>query len=377
NAAFRGPRIIFGYYEGGLICELLIGRYGFPPVIRLLEAFDKGLDLDQALKTVYDLTPEELDFQLQKLVDVKLKDLYIEPRWSSNLLLRERLRLASKVPGDPAQRAEWQAAWCTQAWGSWQQGRQIDAEEALRQMRRAGEDSPRAKILLGNMAIQAGQPQRAIESWEEAFAAGAEDFHARIALGNLRLGLGETEEAEKQFLAAERAFPGFADADFAAELRLVSLYIDSDRRDDAMLAAERYVIFDAGSYQWRRRVAAWHAENERWERAAFLLHEANEIDPFSRKLHMEWATALEHLGQFEEALREYEVVAIVPVELDLDSGVPLSEPEVAALFGKRLNCLVELGRLDEAETLIEECADGGITSPEIDEASERLLEARG
>ncbi|MFT7671367.1 MAG: tetratricopeptide (TPR) repeat protein, partial [Planctomycetota bacterium] len=42
NAAFRGPRIIFGYYEGGLICELLIGRYGFPPVIRLLEAFDKG-----------------------------------------------------------------------------------------------------------------------------------------------------------------------------------------------------------------------------------------------------------------------------------------------------------------------------------------------
>jgi hypothetical protein len=48
NRAFRGPRILFGYYQGGLLCEMLIDAYDFPPMIRLLEAFDRGLDLDQA-----------------------------------------------------------------------------------------------------------------------------------------------------------------------------------------------------------------------------------------------------------------------------------------------------------------------------------------
>jgi hypothetical protein len=61
NRAFRGPRILFAYYQGGLLCEMLVGEFGFPPIVRLLEAFDRGLDLDQAFAENFSLTSEEVD----------------------------------------------------------------------------------------------------------------------------------------------------------------------------------------------------------------------------------------------------------------------------------------------------------------------------
>jgi len=376
NAAFRGPRIIFGYYQGGLVCELLIERYGFPPVIRLLEAFDRGLDLDQALDEVYGLTPEELDAALALLVEEKTAELAIEPRWDPGVVSRQRLGLTTRVPEEAGARLAWQDGWCTQAWGAWQGGRRIDAEEALRQVRRAGDAPPRALFLMGAMAQRDGRPRQAVEHWEAGLEAGGEDFLVRILLGELRQGLGELEAAEEHFLAAERAFPGFDDADLAAELRLVGLYIEQDREDDAMRAAERYVRYDAGSYSWRRRLASWHARGERWERAAFFLHEANEIDPFSRELHREWARALEALERWEEALREHEVVGLVPPQLDLDPVAELSDLERAELFAARARCLVRLGRFEEAEELLREGEALGVECPELMDASALLEEAR-
>ncbi|MGK0220748.1 MAG: tetratricopeptide (TPR) repeat protein, partial [Planctomycetota bacterium] len=61
NRAFRGPRILFGYYQGGLLCEMLIAEHGFPPMIRLLEAFDDGLDLDDAFQSTFGRSPEDVD----------------------------------------------------------------------------------------------------------------------------------------------------------------------------------------------------------------------------------------------------------------------------------------------------------------------------
>src|SRR5262249_4493564 len=82
NRAFRGPRILFGYYQGGLVCQMLIEHAGFTPMVKLLEAFDRGLDLDQAFAEVYHQTPEEVDRDFAAFVARETKDLRIEPRWS-------------------------------------------------------------------------------------------------------------------------------------------------------------------------------------------------------------------------------------------------------------------------------------------------------
>jgi tetratricopeptide (TPR) repeat protein len=366
NAAFRGPRIIFGYYQGGLTCEMLIERFGFPPVIRMLEAFDRGLDLDQALREVYDLAPEQLDALLLTFIDRKLEGLAMEPRWESSMLTQVRFRIARNLPDDAEGREDWQTDWCTLAWGAWQAGREVDAQEALRRVRQAGPEPPRALFLRGEMALAAKETSEAIELWEAAFAAGGEDFRARVALGSLLMSRGDRQEAEAHLLAAEACFPGFADPELCAEYKLVALYTADGREDEAMAAAERYLAFDAGEYTWRRRVAAWHAEHDRFEPAARLLEEANEVDPFARALHRDWADALFALGRHAEALREFEVAAKVPAELDLDRPGPLGDRERAQLLAGEGRCLVALGRVEEARARLEEATPLAPELPELE-----------
>lgn len=370
NAAFRGPRIIFGYYQGMLIVEMLVDRFGFPPMVAILEAFDRGDTLDEALDSVFGLTPEQLDEDLAAFVDEKIAPLAIEPRWNPKVLPRLRLSLPREVPEDEEGRARWRDIWCSLAWGAWQRGRnRADAEEALRQVRLAGEEPPRALFLRGEMALAEDDRESARELWERGFAAGGEDFRARIALGVVLMQSDEDESAEEQFLAAERVFPGFAEAELCAELKLVSLYTRSDREDDAMRAAERYLAYDAGSYTWRRRVATWHAKAGRWGPAARLLREANEIDPFSRSLHREWGEALEELRSYEDALREYGVALLVPLHLDSSKEGPLTDSIRADLTGRQARCLLELGRLEEAREKVAEALS-------LDEESEVALEVR-
>lgn len=355
NAAFRGPRIIFGYYEGGLICKMLIERFGFPPMIRLLEAFDRGLDLDQCLREVFEMTPEELDADLMQMVQGMVSQLHIEPRWDPMLLPRKRLALAKEAPTDPAALSEWLDDWCTQAWGSWQQGRRLDAEESLRRIRSVQLNLPtRALFLMGEMALRDGDAEGGVQHWELAFQLGGEDFHSRIFLGNWYKETGEMEKAEVQYLAAEKAFPGFANAGFAAEMKLVELYVDSGEKDKAMGAAARYLDYDAGSYEWRRRVADWHVQAGRHEEAARLFGEANEIDPFSRALHLAWGDALYELGRYEEALREYEVWSLVPLELDLDAQMEPSDSDREGVLAQRSRCYFALERDEEGRQVLKE-----------------------
>ncbi|HED64449.1 MAG TPA: hypothetical protein ENJ09_02730, partial [Planctomycetes bacterium] len=117
NGAFRGPRVIFAYYEGGLLCEMLIEEHGFTPMVRLLEAFDRGADLDTAFDEVFGKTPEEVDAAFLEFVDAKLAGLRIEPRWSREVTFQRRFQLSREAPEQG--RREWQEQWCRVGWGSY------------------------------------------------------------------------------------------------------------------------------------------------------------------------------------------------------------------------------------------------------------------
>jgi tetratricopeptide (TPR) repeat protein len=203
-----------------------------------------------------------------------------------------------------------------------------------------------------------------------------------MALGAWHAGRGEYAQAEEHYLAAEAAFPGFAEESLAAELALAGVLIAHDQEDEAMRAAERYLRYEAGNYPWRMRVARWHLAAGRFDEAAFLFHEANEIDPFARELHLLWARSLEGAGRHEEALREWRVAAIVPVELDLGATSEASADERAAWLAGEVRALVALGRLQEARESLErarELAPGLEELEELEEleAAEAALEAAG
>lgn len=318
NRAFRGPRILFGYYQGGLLCEMLIARYDFQPMIGLLEAFDRGLDLDTALKEVFGTTPEEIDSSFREFVAERIAGLGVEPRWQSGRLARLRLTLGDEPPaGEVALRA-WAEGWTTVAWGSWQRGRSLDMEEALRRVRASGLELPRVLFLRGRMALNSGKEREAAGLWRRAISMGGREYRSMIALAMLQRSAGRDDQAQETLELAQEAFPGFDDRSVSAELKLAELHASKGRDDERMAAIERWLAWNPGEYERRMEVARWHSRAERWERASVLFGEANEVDPFRRDLHLEWAAALVEQARWEEALRELGVALQVPAELDPD-----------------------------------------------------------
>jgi len=348
NRAFRGPRILFGYYQGGLLCEMLIDRHGFPPMIRLLEAFDRGLDLDAAFLEVFGTTPEAVDRDFAVFVDQELAGLAIEPRWEGSYCARLRLSLDRDPPEDPAARRAWAEDWTTIAWGAWQARRKVDAQEGLRNVYRSGLEIPRAAFLEGELAIAGGDQAGALEHWERGLAAGGEDYRVRMSLGRLAEQGGDVEAAEKHFLAAEKAFPGFDQPEFSAERSLAALYFEEGRFDEQKEALVRWLAWNADDLEGLRTIAGWHFDNGRFDEAARTYDLANEVDPFLRTLHYDWAEALFEAGSFEESLREFEMVQRVPPALDIESPTPLDPAEEAEALGWQARCLRELGRIEEA-----------------------------
>jgi len=364
NRAFRGPRILFGYYQGGLLCRMLIDEHGFPPMVRLLEAFDRGLDLDQAFREVFQATPEEVDLRFHAFVAREIAGLRIEPRWTSTTAQRLRLALGRARPSEAGARARWIDGWCSIAWQAWQEQRRVDAQEALRVLGDERPEPARASFLRGEMALAAGKKEEARAIWEAALAAGGDDFRARIALAVLGDPETEPEFVEGQLKAAEALFPGYAERPLSAELLLAAFYDKAGRVDDALAAKERWLAYESGAPAETLEVARWHAGHARHERAAAFFARANEIDPFQWKLHADWAAALRALKRTAEAEREYRIALAVPAAHEGDEGGPADETQRAALHGGRAWALLELGRREEALVaaraaleLDAECAD--------------------
>ncbi|MDF1839677.1 MAG: tetratricopeptide repeat protein, partial [Planctomycetota bacterium] len=188
NRAFRGPRILFGYYQGGLLCEMLIAKHGFSPMVRLLEAFDRGEDLDQAIRGTFHCSPEDIDVEFEVFVDGRLKGLDCEPLHHPGRMRRLALRLPTDAPAsaggqEPSQELQdWVQSWLTIAYGHWQQQRPVDAAEALRRAASAGVDSSREQFLRAALALENRDFERAETHWRAGFEMGGREFRSLVAM---------------------------------------------------------------------------------------------------------------------------------------------------------------------------------------------------
>lgn len=357
NRAFRSQRILFGYYMSGQLCRMLIEERGFAPMIQLLAAFDRGDDLDQAIQGVFGLSPEALDREFAEFVRQSIEPLRIEPRWTMGSVARAKLAVGDSAPKDAARQSEWRDTWCTVAWGQWQNGRRVDAEQVLRKLAQTGELPPRALYLQADMARQRGEIQSARELYERALNSGVEDFMARMQLGKWAFEAEEWNTAETHFAAAERAYPGFPDAPLSAERYLATVYEKLGREDQQFEVLERWLAWDSDDYPVRLRVAQRHAAQGRHERALRFFAEANEIDPFRRALHLEWGKSLSELARHVDAAREFRAALEVPPELDADGADPWSDARRAEVLGREAHELLECERTTEAERRAKEALE--------------------
>src|SRR6185503_1711106 len=154
---------------------------------------------------------------------------------------RLRFGLTREPPAEPEARARWADDWVTVAWGSMLQAKRIDAEEALRLASLSGTLPARGEFLRGELLLSQNDGDGAAAAFRAGFEHGGEDYRARMALGSLLARKGKSADALGEFAAAEKAFPGFPDPHFSAELELARLHERAGDEEAATAARLRWL----------------------------------------------------------------------------------------------------------------------------------------
>lgn len=304
NRLFRGPRILFGYYQGGLIVELVTKRYGFDKALELLRAFGDDLGIEQAFDRAVGKGSRAFDRELLDYIENDLlRGVRLVQRFDPPTV--GRLMAAARADkGDLDVRVDL-------AWAGLQQNNPVDAGRWLSEVLRAEPRHPGGMLVRAEMLRRREQLEAALEHYQLGFGAGADDFDSRIRCGEVLLELGDADAAIEMFERAKACWPSCTEQATAPELRIAAIHRGRGDQAKAQAEMKAYVRRTARAFAPRFTLAEF--EREAGDRAAELklLRECNRIDPFYRELHVRMASAYEALGRAAEAAREYEVAAAV------------------------------------------------------------------
>lgn len=304
NRLFRGPRILFGYYQGGLVVELIEKRYGFDKALELLRGFGDDLPLQEVFNRALGMSSRKFDGIFLDYVEKDLlRGLKLVPRFN-NATLSRRMIAAKRDPSDLQSRIDL-------CWASLQRNNPVDAGRWLADVLRTDPEHPQGLLVRAEMLRRRGELDQALEMWQRGFKNGAEDFDSRIRCGDVMLKRGNAEGAINQWQRAKACWPSCTEQETAPELRLAKLYRDQGERTQAQMEMKSYCRRTARAFAPRYTLAEFEKEADNRRAELQYLIECNRIDPFYREMHVRMGEAYEALGQPAQAALEFEVAAAV------------------------------------------------------------------
>jgi tetratricopeptide (TPR) repeat protein len=371
NRLFRGPQILFGYYLGGRIVDLLSRDHGFPKVLDMLRAYGKDRTTEQVFEDVLGIDSRDFDRRFRDWVrDEHVAKLRLRPRLDGRAI--ERLEFAaSRDPDDIDTR-------CKLAFAMLDQGSLVDAGAWLRDVLRIDPGFPDGLLAQARLLAARGRVADALDTFRRGFEAGADDFDSRMACARALLQEGDQEAAIEQLLAAKACWPTCTDQATSPEILLARLYREAGREEEALAELAAFCSRTARAFEPRRQLAAHARESGDRAREAEFLEEMVSIDPFARSVHEDLAGAYEELGRLAEAARELEVALAIlpPMDRDHMGDAPGEIPRIdgpdfreeqAALCIRLGRILAGLGRDDGARRAYERAL---AESPDGDAAAE-------
>ncbi|MBI1852253.1 MAG: tetratricopeptide repeat protein [Planctomycetes bacterium] len=317
NAAFRTNRIIFAYFQGGLICEFIETTYGWDKILKMLKLFGDDKQTPEVVKEVLGLTPEEFDRKFLDFVHAKTAIVHAFPVYEQQTITRFRHELESK-PKDADLLLKL-------AWGYFWQKKATDCGEMLDRALRIAPENPSALALRGYLAFNDGQLDKAGEFLKKAAANGARDFILHQKLAQLAKRAKKPDEAIAEYQAAKADFPRFV-GDGNPYTELEALYRAKEMPAEAQRELENYVTIQHNDFKIRRQLADAYGEKEDWKKQLQYLEEINWVNPFDVDLHTELATTYQKLGRLDAACRELRVaIALTERESSADLHARLAE----------------------------------------------------
>jgi tetratricopeptide (TPR) repeat protein len=309
NRLFRGPRILFGYYQGGLIVELLAREHGFEKALSLLRAFGEDLDTEDAFQQALGISSAAFDQQLLEFVEKdKLRGMRVVQRVDEASLQRLLVR-AAQDPSNLQVRIDL-------AWACLQRDNPVDAGRWLAEVLRVKPDHAQAMLVRAELMRRRKENETALEFWRLGFAGGADDFDSRLAYGDALLAAGDTEGAAAQWQRAKACWPGCTEQAVAPELRLARLYRDQGDATRAQMEMKSFCRRTARAFAPRYELAEFERASGNLAQQVQYLVECSRIDPFYRELHVRLGEAQAALGKQPQAALEFEVAAAVPPSMD-------------------------------------------------------------
>jgi tetratricopeptide (TPR) repeat protein len=169
NAAFTDGRTIsLAYYEGGLLVEHIVGKYGEDGLHKLLYAYAKGLDFDGALKEALNVNIDQLQADFDQTLEKMFGKLRVALQMEPGVDFR-------KMTADDVKKyaAQHEGSYGGQLTLGEVLRKEGDNDGALRAFEKAaalapmatGDDSPNAQI--AEIALQKKDTARAIKALQE------------------------------------------------------------------------------------------------------------------------------------------------------------------------------------------------------------------
>jgi tetratricopeptide (TPR) repeat protein len=317
NAAFRTNRIIFAYYQGGLICEFIETTFGWEKILQMLRLFGQDKQTPEVVREVLGLGAEDFDRRFLEFVRGKTASVRAFPVYDPDVVARMR-REAESRPED----AE---LLLRIAWGYFWLKKPTDCGEYLDRALRLSPDHPSAWALRGYIAFNEGSLDKAEEHLKKAAEKGVRDFILYQRLGQIAKRAKRTDEAIAHFEASQADFPRYV-GEGNSYVELEALYRSKDRHEEASRQLEAYARIAHNDVRVRRRLADAYGEREDWVTRLRYLEEIHWVNPFDVDLHRDLAAAYRKLGRLDAASRELRAaIALTDAEGSADLHAELAE----------------------------------------------------
>jgi tetratricopeptide (TPR) repeat protein len=377
NRAFRGPDILFGYYQGGLIVDFLAGKHGFDKVVQMLTLYGEDTPEEQIFERTFGTSTARFDREFKQWVwDTRLANLKLTPAMSD---ARFTALLARVNVGQGALADIVELGWACAA-----RGNDVDAARFVRTALGKQPEHGPALLLHAELMRKRQAIDDALATWARAFATGSEDFDSRLRYAEALEKKGDLDGALQQYQLAKRCWPRCTEQAVAPSLRVARVLRKLERGDEAMAELASFTSLTGRAFAPRLELAEFYRDKGERRLEAKCLEEANQIDPFMRALHERLGDAYVALGRKSEAAREYRVAMVVPSKLDRayldaeegppDDGAPevrVQRGHIALKLARVWHELLEHGNaaqaLEQARTLAPDT--------EVSEEAERLQEA--
>lgn len=344
NQAFRGPDIMFAYYQGGLIADYLKETTGFEAVTKMLKRFADDVPTAKVFEEVLGIPLTEFDGKFRQYAEGIVKDFKITPRYDDQTKKALEARVA-KNPNDGE-------AWTKLGFARVQRNQGIDAGEALAAAKRLLPDALATMLLEAELARVSDRKDLAKAAYERFLSAGGDDLMCRLTLARQALDDAKSDVAVTQFEAAKKCFPRFVGKG-NPYVELAKLYEGAGKPAQAIAELEAYAAIAQEDYGVRKKLVSWYESRHDDAKVAKFSMEMIEISPFgaNRKdppdleLHKKFAHALVRMDRKVEAIREWRV------QVRLIGRLPEEARKAAGAVEARLalgELLLEQNRAEEA-----------------------------